>query len=509
MRTVPEPASNRIERAEPFGYPPRAVFTQQATDMPSANFFAALRAITGTERCITDPGLLLAYECDAITHLRTTPVAAVLPETRDEVVRIVQLCAQHGVPLTGRGAGTCLSGGAIASPGGILVAFPRMNRILQVDAANRIAVVQPGVINARLSQVLRPLGLAYMPDPSSQTACTLGGNVGENSGGPHCIKHGSTAASVLALEMVLADGSVAHIGHARGRTGGPDLRGLVVGSEGTLGLVTAITLRLERIPSTELTLLASYRDMRAACAAVSSIIAAGILPSALEALDDRTIAALEASGRESGYPRDAAAVLLIEFDGEAAAVRAEADATIALLHKADAIAVDEATDPAQRARLWRGRKGAFGAMGRLAPDLYVMDTVVPRSQLPEVLPRIGQICDELHLRLANVFHAGEGNLHPNISYDGRNPEEVQRVILAGKRIVELCLAAGGALSGEHGIGTEKLDYMPLMFDEASMAAMHTVREVFDAQKLFNPGKVLPTPRICAESAPPRHRGPHA
>ncbi|MSR74284.1 MAG: FAD-binding protein [Planctomycetes bacterium] len=470
--------------------------------MPSAEFFAALRSIIGPERCITDPGLLLAYECDGITHLRTTPSAAVLPESREEVQALVRLCATHGVPITGRGAGTCLSGGATASAGGILVVFTRMKRILKVDAANRLVVVEPGVVNARLSETLRPLGLAYMPDPSSQTACTLGGNVGENSGGPHCIKHGATSASVLALEVVLPDGSVVNCGHARGRTAAPDLRGLIVGSEGTLGLVTAITLHLERIPRHELTLLASYRDMRSACEGVSAVIAAGILPSALEALDDRTIAALEASGKPSGYPRDAAAVLLLEFDGEASAVRAEAEAASALLRNAGAITLEEATDSEQRKRLWKGRKGAFGAMGRLAPDLYVMDTVVPRSKLAEVLPQIGRICDQLGLRLANVFHAGEGNLHPNISYDGRNPDEVKRVIEAGHQIVELCLAAGGVLSGEHGIGTEKRDYMPLMFGADSLSAMRDLREVFDPQTLFNPDKLLPTPRICAESGFP-------
>lgn len=469
-------------------------------------FLSALRTLLGPDRCITDPGLLLPWECDGLSHLRQQPIVVVLPETREEVVAIVRLAARHGVPLTARGAGTCLSGGATAAQGGALIAFTRMKRILGIDPLNRTARVEPGLVNVRLSEALKPFGLAYMPDPSSQTASTLGGNVAENSGGPHCIKHGNTTMSVLALEVVLADGSVVELGHPRGRTEGPDLRGLFVGSEGTLGIVTSITFRLERIPAAELTLLASFADMRSACNGVSAVIARGILPSAFEAIDDRTIAALEHAGRKSGYPRNAAAVLLLEFDGAVESVRAEADAATALLRAAGALQLEEARDAAERARLWKGRKGAYGAMGRLAPDLYVMDTVVPRSRLPEVLPAIGRICDELHLPLANVFHAGEGNLHPNISFDGRKPDEVRRVLEAGRRIVEVCLKAGGALSGEHGIGTEKREFMPLAFGPETMELLHGLKAVFDPGRLLNPDKVLPEPVTCGEMRPAVLRG---
>jgi glycolate oxidase subunit GlcD len=464
-------------------------------------FLSDLRSLLGAERCITDAGLLLPWECDGLTHLRQTPLAVCLPETREEVVGIVRLAAQHGVPITARGAGTCLSGGATAADGGILIAFTRMRRILQIDPVNRLARVEPGLVNVRLSEALRPFGLAYMPDPSSQTASTLGGNVAENSGGPHCIKHGNTTVSVRSLEVVLADGSVVELGHPRGRVEGPDLRGLFVGSEGTLGVVTAITLGLERIPQAELTLLASFAEMGAACRGVSAVISHGILPSAFEAIDDRTIAALEHSGRKSGYPRDAGAVLLLEFDGAAESVRCEANSAAELLRASGALHLAEATDPAQRAQLWKGRKGAYGAMGRLAPDLYVMDTVVPRSRLPDVLPAIGRICDELRLPLANVFHAGEGNLHPNISFDGRNPDEVRRVLEAGRRIVEVCLAAGGALSGEHGIGTEKREFMSLAFGPETLELLHGLKAVFDPGRLLNPDKVLPQPVSCGEMRP--------
>jgi glycolate oxidase subunit GlcD len=371
---------------------------------------------------------------------------------------------------------------------------------------NRFAVVQPGLVNAQLSKVVAVHGLAYAPDPSSQMVCTLGGNVAENSGGPHCLKHGSTSQHVLALEVVLADGRIIRVGSPTGISEGLDLRGLILGSEGTLGLVTELTCRLVPVPAMIETLLAPFGSMRAACEAVSRIIAAGIIPAALEALDERTIQAVEASVYRAGYPADAAAVLLVELDGHPAQVAAERAEIIAIFRETGAIDVETAADEAHRQRLWKGRKGAFGAMGRLAPDLYVQDAVVPRSKLPEVLPEIGAICDRYGLKLANVFHAGEGNLHPNISYDGRDAAEVERVVAAGREIIELCIRMGGVLSGEHGIGLEKQEFMGLMFTEADLETMSRVRAVFNPRNLLNPGKMLPTPRACVEVGRPARTG---
>lgn len=469
-------------------------------------FLRALAAATGPDSCIVDPGLLLSYECDALAHFRRVPLAVALPGSTGEVQRIVRVCNEHRVPFTGRGAGTGLSGGAVPAEGGILVEFSRMKRILRIDAENRFAIVEPGVVNAELSRRAAPLGLAYAPDPSSQTVCTLGGNAAENAGGPHCMKHGATVNHILALKVVLHDGSLVSLGDPVGLDRGLDLRGLFVGSEGTLGLVTEIACRLVPRPACVRTLLAPFPSMTRACEAVSRIVAAGILPAALEALDDRTIAAVEASVYRAGYPGDAAAVLLAELDGHPVQTAAEQRRIEEIFRDCGALDVETAKDEAHAQRLWKGRKGAFGAMGRLAPDLYVQDAVVPRSKLPEVLPRIGRACDELGLRLANVFHAGEGNLHPNISYDGRNPEEVERVVEAGRRIVEICLEAGGALSGEHGIGLEKREFMALQFREDDLLTMARVRAVFNPLELINPGKILPAPRACVE-VKPRHALP--
>jgi glycolate oxidase subunit GlcD len=467
-------------------------------------FLSALQACVRAGACLFDAGQLLSYECDALTHYRRLPRAVVLPESTEEVQAIVKLCRSHQVPYTARGAGTGLSGGAVPAVGGILIEFSCMKRILSVDAINRFAVVQPGVVNATLSRQVAHLGLAYAPDPSSQTVCTLGGNVAENSGGPHCMKHGATVNHILALKVVLHDGEVVDLGSPAMGQRGLDLRGLLVGSEGTLGLVTEITCRLVKRPESVRTLLAPFLSMEAACKAVSLIVARGIEPAALEALDERTIHAVENSVFRAGYPKQAAAVLLAELDGHPAQVAAEEAQLIAIFRECDALDVEIAADEAHAQRLWKGRKGAFGAMGRLAPDLYVQDAVVPRSKLPQVLPKIGAICDELGLILANVFHAGEGNLHPNISYDGRDADEVRRVVLASRRIVEVCLEAGGVLSGEHGIGLEKQEYMALQFSEDDLSTMARVRSVFNPEDLLNPGKILPTPRACVE-VKPAHR----
>ena len=465
-----------------------------------------LRALLPKNACLSGPAQLLVYECDALTHFRTRPLAVVFPASTEDVQSIVRICRDEGVPFTPRGAGTGLSGGATPAEGGVLIELSRMNRVLSIDAESRLAVVQPGLINAHLSDAARPFGLHYAPDPSSQTACSLGGNVAENAGGPHGLKYGSTERHVLAVKAVLSDGRVVMLGHPTGTSHGLDLRGLFLGSEGTLGIATELVVRLTPNPEVTETLLAPFRTLRPACEAVSTLIREGISAAAIEALDDRTIAAVEASVFRAGYPTDAGAVLLIEFDGTEEDVGESVARTRALLEAAGAMSISSTRDPEQRKVLWRGRKGAFGAMGRLAPDLYVQDAVVPRTKLPEVLEKVCAICDAHGLRLANVFHAGDGNLHPNISYDGRDPDEVERVVRAGREIIEACLAVGGSLSGEHGIGLEKQEFMPLLFNDDDLDAMKRVRDVFDPTRLMNPGKVIPTPRACTETRPPKAVG---
>jgi glycolate oxidase subunit GlcD len=372
-----------------------------------------------------------------------------------------------------------------------------MNRILSVDRARRRAVVQPGVVNARLSEAVAPLGLYYVPDPSSQSACTVGGNVAENAGGPHCLKYGVTTNHIVQLEVVLPDGSEIRLGSPHGEPWGPDLVGLFVGSEGMFGIATAITVRLEPLPPSVRTMLADFPTVRAASEAVSSVIATGIVPAAMEMMDRACVAAVEASIYAAGYPTDAAAVLLVELDGRPDAVEAEADMVRAILLERGARAVRSASTPADRARLWQGRKKAFGAMGRIAPDLAVQDAVVPRSALPDIMDRIAEIRDRHALSISNVFHAGDGNLHPNISFDRRDAGVAQRVHLACTEIMAACVEAGGSITGEHGVGSDKLDYMPLIFDAETLGAMRAVRRVFDPAERANPGKVVPI-HACRE-----------
>jgi glycolate oxidase subunit GlcD len=447
---------------------------------------------------------LFAYESDALTLLRGRPRLVVFPTTTQAVIDVVHACNEEGVAFVARGTGTGLSGGATPVDGCALIECSRMNRVLEIDPVNRTVSVQPGVINTHVSAAVAPLGLLYAPDPSSQTACTIGGNIAENSGGPHTLKYGTTSPHVLALEVVLPDGTLVTLGRHDGHNHGYDLRGLFVGSEGTLGIVTSATLRLVPIPEEVCTLLASFPELVPACQAVSAIIAKGIVPAALEIMDDRTIEAVEDSVYAAGYPRDARAVLLVELDGTAASVAAERAQVEAVLQANDAIDVRVARDDAERAALWRGRKGAFGAMGRLAPDLYVHDAVVPRTRLPMVVDRINRAADERGIRLANILHAGDGNLHPNIPFDGRDPGEMQRVRELGAEILRICVEAGGVLSGEHGIGIEKRDYMRLLLSEPDLEPMRWVHDVFDPEDRCNPGKLIPAPRACAESNP-RHR----
>jgi glycolate oxidase subunit GlcD len=466
---------------------------------------AELRSVVGGDGCLARPEELFAYECDGLTLHAARPSAVVFPRSREQVQGVVRACRARGVPFVPRGAGTGLSGGATAQGGGVVVECSRMNRILAIEPADRFAVVEPGVVNQDLSRAAAPFGLFYAPDPSSQLVCTIGGNVAENSGGPHTLKYGTTTNHVLGLELVLPDGELVELGSESGFAPGYDLVGAVVGSEGTLGIVTRATLRLVPIPERVETLLAIFPDVVSACRTVSGIIESGCVPAAMEIVDQRTIRAVEASVYAAGLPTDAGAVLLVELDGPAAALPPQIERVRTLARDAGAERVEVARDAAERQRFWRARKGAFGAMGRLAPDLYVHDAVVPRARLPEVLATVCAIGDRHGLRLSNVFHAGDGNLHPNISFDRRDPDELERVLRAGREILEACVAAGGVISGEHGIGSEKREFMGLVFSEADLAAMRGLRAAFDPDGVCNPGKIFPTTRFCAE-ANPKARG---
>jgi len=465
--------------------------------MMSPDLFEALGRIVGPRWVRHRRAELKTYAMDGLPTRESYPGVVVMPASAQQVRETVRLLHLAGVPFVARGAGTGLSGGAVADPDAVLIALTRMNRILEVDRARRRAVVQPGVVNARLSDAVAPLGLHYVPDPSSQAACTVGGNVAENAGGPHCLKYGVTTNHIVQLEVVLPDGSVVELGSRHGEPWGPDLVGLFVGSEGMFGIVTAITVRLEPLAPSVRTMLADFLSVRAASEAVSSVIATGIVPAAMEMMDRACVAAVEASIYAAGYPTDAAAVLLVELDGQPDAVEAEADLVQGILLECGARSVRSASSPADRARLWQGRKKAFGAMGRIAPDLAVQDAVVPRSALPEIMDCIAEIRDRHRLSISNVFHAGDGNLHPNISFDRRDPDVAHRVHLACREIMAACVAAGGSITGEHGVGSDKLDYMPWIFDAETLGAMRAVRRVFDPAEQANPGKVVPV-HACRE-----------
>ncbi|NOT07632.1 MAG: FAD-binding protein [Gemmatimonadales bacterium] len=456
-----------------------------------------LSAIVGARWVKVRPAELRTFEADGLPTHEARPRLVVLPGSRDEVARVVRLLHQTETPWVARGAGTGLSGGALADPDSVLVVLTRVNRILSIDPVRRRAVVEPGVVNARLSEAALPYGLFYAPDPSSQTACTLGGNVAENAGGPHCLKYGVTTNHVLSVEALLPDGTLVRLGSPQGEPWGPDLVGLFVGSEGMFGIALEITLRLEPIPPEIRTLLADFATMRSASEAVTSIIASGIVPAALEMMDQGCIRAVEASIYAAGYPCDAGAILLVELDGRPASVAAESAAVERLLRDAGARDVRAASSPAERARLWPGRKKAFGAMGRIAPDLVVQDAVVPRSALPDVLEEIAAIGSRHGLTMTNVFHAGDGNLHPNICYDRRDTALAARVLEASHEIMAACVRAGGSITGEHGVGSDKIEYMSLIFDDATLAAMCDVRRVFDPTGRANPRKVVPV-HYCRE-----------
>ncbi|MSR20603.1 MAG: FAD-binding protein [Gemmatimonadetes bacterium] len=452
----------------------------------------ALGDIVGRDHVITDPDRLVVYESDGLTAYRVAPRAVVLPGSTEELAAVVRLLHGEGIAVIPRGAGTGLSGGALPTLDGVVVGTARMNRILEIDPVNRLARVQPGVINARLTEATRPHGLYYAPDPSSQSTCTLGGNVAENSGGPHCLKYGVTTRYVTGLKVVLAGGEIMELGGA-GRTadGSLDLVGLFVGSEGCFGIAAEIEVRLLPLTEGVRTLLGIFETMEAAGHAVTAIISSGLVPAAVEIVDNATIRAVEASVYAGGYPVDAGAALVIEFDGTEAGLDSEADAAEACCHAAGAREVRRATEASQRAKLWNGRKKAFGTMGRIAPDLLVQDATVPRTRLPEVLASITEIGERYRLRVANVFHAGDGNLHPNILFDRNDPDELHRVEQASLEIMKLCVAVGGTITGEHGVGVDKRGYMKLVHGPDELAAMAEVKRVFDPTGLFNPGKVLP------------------
>jgi glycolate oxidase subunit GlcD len=459
---------------------------------------ASLARIVGSKHVLERPAEKLVYTADGLPGYRKHPTIVVLPGTRDEVIEVVRLLARLDVAFVARGAGTGLSGGALAD-GVVLLAMHRLRRIVSVDPQNRLAVVEPGVVNASLSRGVAVHGLHYAPDPSSQAACTIGGNVAENAGGPHCLKYGTTLNHVVALTVVLPDGTVTTLGSADGERPGYDLVGVFVGSEGCFGVVLDVTVRLTRNPEAVRTLLADFTSIDDAARAVSAIVAAGIVPAALEMMDAGTIRAVEASIYAAGYPVDAGAVLLIEVDGLAAGLDQDVAQVDQFCRVHGARGVRIAADEAERTRLWQGRKKAFGAMGRIAPHLFVQDAVVPRTQLPAIMTGIARIAAEQRVNVCNVFHAGDGNLHPTIAYNASDPDEARRVAEAMRGIMQLCVDAGGSVTGEHGIGIDKLEYMPLIFPQDSLAAMCRLREVFDPGRRANPGKVVPV-HTCREWA---------
>ena len=462
----------------------------------SAELPARLASIVGERRVLARAGELRSYESDGLPGYQFRPSVAVFPGTRDEVIAVVRLLAETHTSFVARGAGTGLSGGALADDV-VLLGLHRLKRIISVDGDNARAVVEPGVVNASLTAAATPYGLHYAPDPSSQTACTIGGNVAENAGGPHCLKYGVTLNHVLALTVILPNGEIVELGNPEGESDGLDVLGAFIGSEGCFGVVLDATVRLERNPQSIRTLLADFHSVDAAAHAVSAIIASGIVAAALEMMDAATIQAVEASIYAAGYPVDAAAILLIELDGASAGLDVDVERVVNCCMAAGARGVRVATDPADRARLWQGRKKAFGAMGRVSSHLVVQDAVVPRTLLPAMLAEIGRIGRHYDVKVCNVFHAGDGNLHPNIGYNANNPGESARVHSAMTEIMQACIAAGGTITGEHGVGLDKLPYMDSLFTPSTQGAMCALRDVFDPERRSNPGKVVPV-HSCRE-----------
>lgn len=443
---------------------------------------------------------LLTYECDGLTSYRQKPAVVVLPRTTQQVAEIVKICARHQIPWVARGAGTGLSGGALPVEDCVLIVTALMNKILKVDLENQRVIVQPGVINNWVTQTVSGAGFYFAPDPSSQIVCTIGGNVAENSGGVHCLKYGVTTNHVLGLKLVLPDGSIIDVGGEIPEMPGYDITGLFVGSEGTLGIATEIILRILKAPESVCVILADFTSIEAAGASVSDIISAGIIPGGMEIMDNLSINAVENVVATGCYPRDAAAILLIEIDGLEVEVAANKQRVAEICKKNGCRSIILASDAETRLKLWKGRKAAFAAAGNISPDYYVQDGVIPRTQLPFVLKEIENLSKKYGYKIANVFHAGDGNLHPLILYDNSVPGALEVVEELGGEILKLCVKVGGSISGEHGIGADKKCYMLEMFSEVDLETMQWVRQVFNPQGLANPGKIFPTPRTCGEAA---------
>lgn len=458
-----------------------------------------LGAIVGGPRSILykKPDLL-AYDCDGFTIHKHLPKAVVFPKNKEEVSNLVKYCSDHGLPFLARGAGTGLSGGAIPVNGEVIISMVRMKKLISVDLENRRAVVEPGFVNLKLTNSISDRGYYYAPDPSSQYCCTIGGNVAENAGGAHCLKYGVTTNHILGLEVVLPSGEIIEIGSGVLDEPGYDLLGLLTGSEGTLGIVTKITVRILKNPEGKQTVLAYFDKVEDGSKAVSDIISAGIVPAALEMMDKTAIEAVEAAAFPVGHPKDIEAVLLIEVDGIAAGIEEQINQILEVCKKSNVREVRAAKDEAERGRWWANRKTGFGAMGAISPDYLVQDGVIPRSKLPEVLKKIAQISKESGLRIANIFHAGDGNLHPLVLFDARKPGEIEKALEAGSLCLKACADVGGTITGEHGIGIEKREEMRFVFKEEEILAQTNIREVFNPNNLLNAGKLFPTPGRCVE-----------
>jgi glycolate oxidase len=463
----------------------------------TASLIDNLRNIVGRDALLTSPSDLLVYECDGYTIEKNKPEVVVFPTSTEQVVQIVRACNDFDVPFLPRGAGTSLAGGCLPVGGGVMIALTRMKRILEVSYRDRYAVVEPGVVNLWLTNQLKPHGYHYAPDPSSQGACTIGGNVATNSGGPHTLKYGVTVNHVLGLEFVLPDGRVVRTGGPAEDNPGYDLTGVIVGSEGTFGIATKIWVRITRNPEAYRTLLGVFETVDDATNTISDIIGAGIIPAALEMLDGLILQAVE-EAFHFGFPLDAGAVLIMEVDGLEAGLNDEAERIAAIARKNRARDVRLAGSDAERLLLWKCRKQAFGAVGRLAPSYCTQDGVVPRTKLPHILREIQRISEKYQLRIANVFHAGDGNIHPITLFDERDPDQVKRVLAAGHEILEECVRCGGSVTGEHGIGVEKIDFMPKLFTPEDLSMMLRLRSAFNPENRCSPAKMLPTAGACIE-----------
>ena len=473
--------------------------------MSSEDLIGRLKDIVGDEHVVTHPDALRTYESDGLTFYRAMPRAVALPATADEVQKVVRACFEAKVPWVARGSGTGLSGGALPVEEGILIALTRMRAVLDIDLDNQRMVVEPGVTNADISKAVGPDHF-YPPDPSSQIVCSIGGNISENSGGAHCFKYGFTTNYVTGLEVVLSDGTMVTLGGKELDRPGYDLVGAFIGSEGTLGIATKIIVRIVPSPEDVRTLVAYFEDMQHAGQTVSDIVAAGVVPAAIEMMDNLSVRACE-EATHAGYPVDTGAALIVELDGSEAECKTRFEDVMELCKRNDATDIRTAGDDAERQLIWKARKAAFAAMGRIAHDYYVQDSVIPRTKLAEVLNRLDDLSDEYGLRIANVFHAGDGNLHPLVLYDGRNEGEAERAEELSGEIVKVCVDAGGSITGEHGVGVDKKKYMPSMFSEPDLDAFQRLRCAFDPSGYANPGKVMPTPRLCGEVPGPYRRHP--